>query len=211
MSDTITKTVKYLETHNGRDKLCRTLQYSSRFFTWYLAKHNEIDASKRFANLENGASMARKIFRLAKSISHFQNAFNTLNNETDTVVKSTMVVQQFSLGLWLLYDHVIWAGKLNLIKTDKMPIYTRRANIFWLIAMLMGIIKTLYALQRVKRGDNDKKRELSLELVRNIMDVPIPLTGLNQRVAAAIPTGIVGLFGTITSLIGIYQAWSKIK
>jgi hypothetical protein len=43
------------------------------------------------------------------------------------------------------------------------------------------------------------------------MDVPLPLTALNARAAQILPTGIVGLLGTITSAIGIYQVWSKMK
>jgi len=223
--DTVTKVVKFLDTHNGRDKVVRTIQYGSRFLTWYLAKHSYSDASKKFVGLENASSMARKLFRLAKSIAHFQTALKTVSEENDVLVKITVVIQQLSLGLWLLYDHVIWAGKLNLIKSDRMPTYTRRANIFWLIAMLMGIVKSLYLAQQNQMAISaqlssksdavaslrKKHTEIMLEFFRNLFDVPIPLTALNQSVGALIPSGIVGLFGTGTSLIGIYQAWTKIK
>jgi hypothetical protein len=56
-----------------------------------------------------------------------------------------------------------------------------------------------------------KQSELTLELLRNLIDVPIPLTGLSAPVARVIPTGIVGLCGMISSLIGIYQAYGKTK
>ncbi len=219
--ETVNKTIKFLDTHNGRDKIVRTIQYASRFLTWYLAQHNSADASKRFKTLEDSASMSRKVFRLAKFIAHFQSASKTFLEESDGVVKLTTVIQQLALALWLLYDHVIWAGKLGLVKTDRLPSYTRRANIFWLIAMVMGIAKCSYQLQQSQAvalrttGTNKaelRKRqfEILLELIRNIFDVPIPLTALNQR-AALIPSGIVGLSGTFTSLIGAYQVWTKIK
>jgi hypothetical protein len=183
-----------------------------------------MDSSKKFATLENASSMSRKLFRFAKSLAHFQSAAKTYSEESDVVVKATSVVQQLALALWLLYDHVIWAGKLNVIKTDRLPIYSRRANIFWLVAMLMGILKSIYLLQQTQKisassatkADSlaslkKRQQEIFLELVRNIFDVPIPLTALSQKAGALIPSGIVGLFGTFTSFIGIYQAWTKIK
>jgi len=219
-ADTIGKTIKLLDSHNGRDKVCRTIQYASKFLTWYLAKHSHVESSKKFKTLEEASSMARKIFRLAKSIAHFQSAATTFSEEKDSVVKVTTVIQQLALAFWLLYDHVIWAGKLGLVKTERMPLYMRRANIFWLVAMLMGIVKGGYLLDQSQRmassvsnkADFRKRQfEIVVELIRNIFDVPIPLTALNQKVAALIPSGMVGLSGTFTSLIGGYQAWSKIK
>jgi len=220
--DTVNKSIKYLETHNGRDKIVRTIQYGSRFLSWYLSQHNAADSAKKLKVLEDSSSMSRKVFRLAKSLQHFQSAGKTFLAESDGVIKITTVVQQLALALWLLYDHVIWAGKLGLVKTDKMPTYARRANIFWLVAMLMGIVKSLYQLQqsqgKLLRASGTARAEIKnkqfddlLELVKNTLDVPIPLTALNQRVATLIPTGIVGLFGTLTSLIGVYQAWIKVK
>src|SRR4051794_38268776 len=101
----ITKAVKFLETTNGRDKIVRTIQYGSRFLSWYLANHNQLDTSKKFGTLENAASMARKIFRFAKSIAHFQSALVTFKEEQDFVVQITTVIQQLCLAFWLLYDH----------------------------------------------------------------------------------------------------------
>jgi len=220
--DTISRLVKFLETHNGRDKVVRLIQYWSRFFSWYLLVNNKPDAHKLIANLEAHASMSRKIFRLLKSVAFLQSASKVAVEETDAVVKVTTVVQHLGLAIWLIYDHIIWAGKLGLVQTDLVG-HNRKANIFWLISMVAGAIKSAYLLQQTQQKMNAAQKEEALdslrkrqfeyfiELMRNILDLPIPLHALNKTVQQHVPTGLVGLSGSITSLIGIYQIWSKTK
>jgi peroxin-11B len=77
-SEQVTRIIKYLEGHNGRDKIVRLFQYGSRFLGWWLVINNKGDLSKRVSNLEQSSSMARKVFRLAKSISHVQQLLTAL-------------------------------------------------------------------------------------------------------------------------------------
>jgi len=222
VADNYNRFLRLLETTNGRDKTVRLLQYGSRFLSWWLLNQSKPELAKRFSNLESHSSLSRKVFRLLKSLSYVQAAWKTMGQEEDSVVQSTGVVQNICLALWLYYDHIIWAAKIGLVQKDVAP-QTRKANIFWLIAMIMGIVKSAYQLnitqqlslstQKPEALDalNKRKQEYVLELLRNLLDVPIPLTALNQQAAAAIPTGIVGLCGTITSIIGMQQVWSKTK
>lgn len=72
---------------------------------------------------------------------------------------------------------------------------------------MIGIVKSTYLFQQTQQFINSAQKaetieslrktqyEYLLELIRNIFDVPIPLTGLNKDVAKLIPTGIVGLCG----------------
>jgi hypothetical protein len=89
--------------------------------------------------------------------------------------------------------------------------------------MIAGIAKATYLIHitqqlahtttKADMVESLRKRqsEFSLELVRNLLDLPIPVTSLSPRLAAVFPTGLVGLCGTLSSLIGIHQVWSKIK
>eukprot|EP01119_Soliformovum_irregulare_P005889 TRINITY_DN17631_c0_g1_i1.p1 TRINITY_DN17631_c0_g1~~TRINITY_DN17631_c0_g1_i1.p1 ORF type:complete len:229 (-),score=67.17 TRINITY_DN17631_c0_g1_i1:250-936(-) len=218
-NETLLKVIKFLETHNGRDKLVRLMQYGSRFLAWFLLQ-SQPENAKKLSVLENHSSLARKVFRLFKSLSYIQNAFKTLNEQKDAVLVFTTVIQGIALAAWLLYDHLIWAGKLGLTKVDlKGP--ARRANIFWLIAMVMGIIKSAHLIQRSekllkfnKNADvkalKKEQSEATLEMTRNILDLPIPLYGLSTTFQSQVPTGFVGLCGTITSLIGLKQVWNKL-
>ncbi|PRP83577.1 hypothetical protein PROFUN_09126 [Planoprotostelium fungivorum] len=220
--DNLNRVVRFMDTTAGRDKIVRLLQYSSRFFGWWLVNNNRLDLAKKFSSIEAHASMARKVFRLFKSIAHLQTAAKTWMQETDTVVSLTTVIQNLSLAIWLYYDHVIWAHKLGLIQRDLAPL-SRKSNTFWLIAMLCGIAKATYLIHitqqlahtttKADMVESLRKRqsEFSLELVRNLLDLPIPVTSLSPRLAAVFPTGLVGLCGTLSSLIGIHQVWSKIK
>src|SRR5690606_5583572 len=69
--ESLTKVVKLLETHNGRDKLVRLFQYGARFLGYYL-KASYPEDSKELAVLEAQSSLARKMFRLFKSLGYLQ-------------------------------------------------------------------------------------------------------------------------------------------
>jgi len=214
--------LKYLEATAGRDKIVRLMQYGSRFLAWYLLiNNNKSPVAKKLESLEAHSSMARKVFRLFKSFSFLQNAAKAYVEESDVVVKSTTVIQNLCLAVWLIYDHIIWAGKLNLIQTD-IKAHARTSNSFWMTSMIMAVIKGIYLIQQTQQLANEtskpetleslRKRQLSFleELLRNAIDIPIPLTGLSEKAASAIPSGIVGLCGAVTSVIGIHQVWAKI-
>jgi len=215
-NETLLKFIKFLDTYNGRDKIARFLQYSGRFLAWYLPTVNNQETAKKAAILENHCSLARKLFRLFRFVHFFHNAQKTLLEEPDLVIKGTTVVQSVCLGLWLVYDHIIWAAKLNLTKVETTT-YARRANIFWLIAMIMGVVKSAYLFKEVSESKNSpqviriSQFSYALEGVRNVLDMPIPLYGLSTQFASRVPTGVVGLLGAITSLIGCYQQWNKIR
>jgi len=166
--------------------------------------------------------MARKMFRLAKSISFLQAAWKAFLQETDPIVRGTSTIQNLCLALWLFYDHVIWATKVGLMTSDVVA-HTKKSNVFWLISMICGVIKSLYLLQQTEQLASrtnkiesleqlrQKQHEYFLEFFRNALDMAIPITGLSKRAAEVFPAGLVGLCGTITSLIGIYQVWGKTK
>jgi len=220
--DAITRLVKFLETHNGRDKVVRTIQYFSRFFAWYLLVNNKPEGHKIIAGLEAHSSMSRKIFRLLKSVAFVQSASKVAVEETDAVVKVTTVVQHLALAVWLIYDHIIWATKLGLMQSDVAK-HNKKANISWLISMIAGALKSAYLLQQTQQKINAEQKpdaldslrkrqfEYFIELMRNVFDLPIPIHALNKTVQQHVPTGLIGLSGTFTSLIGIYQIWVKTK
>jgi len=219
--DSYSKLLKYLETHNGRDKIVRLFQYGGRFLAWYMINNGKADQAKKFQTLEESSSLARKVFRLLKSLSYLQAMMKSYSEEPDPIVKLTTVVQNFSLAAWLFFDHIIWSAKIGLFKAD-VPSHAKKANIFWLIAMVCGIVKSCYLIQQTQKLLTTVKPEVQdslrkaqtdygLELVRNLLDLTIPTTGLSKQAAAVIPSGVVGLCGSLTSIIGIYQVWSKTK
>jgi len=218
-SDYFNHFLKFLENSAGRDKIVRLLQYGSRFLAWWLLNNNQPNLSKKFSNLEAHSSISRKVFRLLKSLSHLQAAAKSFNEEDDDIVRGTTVIQNLALAIWLYFDQFIWAAKIGLIQKD-ITTHTYRANVAWLIAMIAGIIKSLYLLRTTRelahstqKAELFRRRQIDylLELLRNVFDLPIPLTGLSKKAADIIPTGVVGFCGTISSIIGIQQVWSKIK
>ena len=147
----------------------------------------------------------------------------TLLGEEDKVELITSVLQQLGLAIWLIYDNLMWAAKVGLIKNADTNTWLKRSNQAWLMAMLSAVVKNAYLLfqseQLIKSTSTretvvkirNKQFNDSLELIRNFVDIPLPLTQLSPSVAEHMNSGFVGACGTITSLIGIYQEWKKIK
>jgi len=211
-----------MESTAGRDKIARTIQYTAKFLGWWVAVNGRADLSKRLNTLENSTSTGRKLFRLAKFLNNFSNAKKSYHENTDPVVQLTSVIGEVSLGLWLIFDNIVWAGKTGVTTADVTKI-SRKANQFWLLAMISAIIKNAYLLQQTQISINNttkydalvslRQRQFSflLDLVRNMFDLTIPSTALSKELAARLPSGVVGLCGMISSFIGLYQVWVKVK
>lgn len=162
------------------------------------------------------------MFRLFKTIHFLDTLVKNFFQEKDSFVRSISVLQNLCLSIWMVYDNVIWAGKTGLVKLDLNPI-SRKSNTFWLASMICGIIKSLYLLNKYQqqiidpslkkediRSFQTKQMDTAEDLIRLTLDTSIPLTSINAQASQLIPTGIVGLLGTITSIIGIHQAWKKL-
>jgi peroxin-11B len=218
------KVVRLLETTAGRDKLARTFQYACKFQAWRLSESNP-DLAKRLSAAEAHSSMARKLFRVGKSLQLIQaalrQAMDTSNG--DNVLRGLSVVQSSSLAIWLLYDNVIWAQKAQLATSFDIKKLGKRASFFWLVGMLVGIAKCFHLLNVTKlamrkassKEDSavlaKRQNEVTLELVKNVFDLPLPLQGLFEGFKEAVPGGVIGLTGLFTSVIGVHQTWDKLK
>eukprot|EP01117_Protostelium_nocturnum_P002313 TRINITY_DN12977_c0_g1_i1.p1 TRINITY_DN12977_c0_g1~~TRINITY_DN12977_c0_g1_i1.p1 ORF type:complete len:264 (+),score=71.25 TRINITY_DN12977_c0_g1_i1:101-793(+) len=222
VGNNVSKLVRFLETVAGRDKIVRLFQYSSKFLAWWLVNNNRLDSSKKFSSVESSASIARKVFRLLKSLGHLQTAKSSWEKEKDLVVKFTTVAQNLFLAAWLYYDHILLFNKIGLISRDTKPV-SKKSNTFWLLAMIMAIVRAAYYIHDTQNTARNatkpetlesirqRQTEYSLELVKNVIDLPIPLSGLSPRFASVFPSGLVGLCGTVSSFIGVHQVWGKIK
>ena len=222
----ILKLIRFLESYNGRDKLVRTVQYFCKFYGWYAFEYlQNKDWKTRLASVESNLSLGRKAFRWGKSLSFFNNLLKAVKDpKMDMVTKSTSIVANFCLGIWMLYDHLIWAGKTKLIKDLDLKSISYRACALWITGLFLNIIKTAYALQKnhqkaLKQPNQDRALEtiseqqfdLSLDLVRTCLDVTIPLNTLSPSFSERVPSGVLGVLGLVSSLIGIFQVWKKTK
>ncbi|CAG0900239.1 unnamed protein product [Darwinula stevensoni] len=158
--------------------------------------------------------------RLGSNVESMKGIPKTLDIK-DPVMRVLSFVAQISQAGYLSADHMAWLGQVGLVRVN-----TSRCNRFisrcWLVLLLANIGKSLYELyglyqlwamppkQRwISPGTDflafiqyvtNHHRTLVVDLLRNAFDLPLPLSSLGKL---DMSPSMVGLFGTISSLLGL--------
>jgi hypothetical protein len=162
--------------------------------------------------------------RLVKSVDHFKDAARALQTTRDPLLKVMLTADHANKALRMAFDHLQWAGIVGLFGKEGKAYADRvgrTANLFWFLGILSSLAATTYQLEglarqiKAARQDSDRsahgrlvrqRQQLLLCLYRDVLDLPIPAFGIGMLPAGL--TGLVGLAGTGSSLIGLYQVWA---
>ncbi|KAG0223024.1 peroxisomal biogenesis factor 11 [Mortierella sp. GBAus27b] len=228
--------LKFTATTAGRDKLYRTVQYFSRFLAWYVAR---LGATKetvaRFNNLKKALGLSRKLMRIGKPIEHVEAAVVAATALSDKMLLVSIVGKQLSYAGYLTYDALIFLDGAGAYKFKEIKRYNELANKFWLAGILFSILTGLYKTRRIqirrgaavrnlkqsgeKEGDKShahtelkaiakEQRDVNWQLLQDALDALIPSSSLGY---VNLDDGIVGLVGTITSIMGAQTQWAKVN
>jgi len=151
------------------------------------------------------------VLRLGRCVDVLYSAIKILEYP-NLVVKITLVTAKIANALFLLADHFIWMGRVGILNAD-LEKWNKTANKYWLITIIMNIIRDIYEITKIVEQGNifQRQRQISylqdhknvvMDTVKNACDLFIPLTGLG--ITRCTP-GTIGLLGTISSLIGLYM------
>eukprot|EP01086_Lenisia_limosa_P005485 TRINITY_DN22353_c0_g1_i1.p1 TRINITY_DN22353_c0_g1~~TRINITY_DN22353_c0_g1_i1.p1 ORF type:complete len:244 (+),score=79.54 TRINITY_DN22353_c0_g1_i1:59-790(+) len=232
----VEKWVKLTSTIVGRDKLMRLTQFGSKFV--YNSPLGTSPATVQLLKrVEGNISLARKLFRLGKTMDFFL-AFQkgmTVKNTTDRVLG---LMRSGSLALWLLFDHMVWLSRLGLIKNDTAT-SAKRSAFFWFLGLVAGLTKALITLFRsyakecaLKKSLKEAEEEapsdteapssdaVSDELKAVIAARPQQFLDAAQltldlplplaTIGAPIAPAVVGLCGAVTSVIALIPLVNKL-
>ncbi|GAB6031215.1 hypothetical protein CHUAL_009032 [Chamberlinius hualienensis] len=125
--------------------MIRLLQYSSKLFGW-MAEKCKYDKGViiKLKNLEYSLGTARKLLRLGKFIDVLYGALKSIHNP-DFVIRATLTLAKINSAIYYLNDHVIWLGRVGLVKIDKES-WSKRGNRFWFYSLLLLLIRDFYEL-----------------------------------------------------------------
>ncbi|KAK7116831.1 peroxisomal membrane protein 11B-like [Littorina saxatilis] len=241
------KIVKFNAQASGRDKLFRLVQYCSKFIGWYLQQASVAeDFVQKLQLISNALSTCRKFLRVGKSADFVHAALQSLHI-SDDVLRWTITVSKVNQAVYLVFDHIVLAGRLGIAKVDKDK-WNRLSAQFWLVTLVLGMTRDVYDLincigrdlrdrdaklsqQRKVSGetlDNNNlhrprkavpsksrvvwrsvadNKPLVLDLVKNLSDLVLPLEALGHIQASP---GVQGLFGVLSSVIGIVTTWEPL-
>jgi len=227
----VTHYMRYVATTVGRDKILRTLQYFSRFYAWYLYRtNNPPSAVAPFTAIKTQFGLTRKIMRIGKFVEHFRLASELYDasakiraNGGDQVVQYLQILRQLGYGLYLTFDSLTVLDAAGIKKSPNAKNLQQQAYKAWFVGLLASAVAGVYAnyqlMQRAKtidEKDGEGKVEskqiqrqrtvTNMQLVSDLCDLTVPSTALGY---STFDDGIVGLAGTVSSLLGVYGTWQK--
>ncbi|KUI62214.1 Peroxisomal membrane protein PMP27 [Cytospora mali] len=218
---------RFVATTVGRDKILRTLQYFARFYAWYLYRTN--GSPKEIAPwdaIKKQFGLIRKVMRVGKNIEHLKAAAVAADAKAgtiDPVLKYATVGKQLGYAGYLTLDMATVLDAAGIRKSESAKRFQRESYRFWAMGLVCSVLAQLYTLYQLKQREAkvDKKegegvveskriaKERStsqLQLISDLCDLTVPSTALGW---VALDDGIVGLAGTLSSLIGIATQWKK--
>ncbi|PGH14252.1 hypothetical protein AJ80_05992 [Polytolypa hystricis UAMH7299] len=220
--------LRYVATTVGRDKLLRTIQYFSRFYAWYLFRTNKPkSAIAPFETIKKQFGLTRKLLRVGKNIEHFKAAavvaLSTKTSGADPVLKYLAIGRQLGYGLYLSFDMLTVLDAAGIRKLEAAKRFQVQAYRAWFAGLVCSTIAGVYSLWQLKEREklvNKKEGEgvvegkkivkersaVNTQLISDFCDLTVPTSALGY---VALDDGIVGIAGTISSLLGVLAAWKK--
>ncbi|KAI0968272.1 peroxisomal biogenesis factor 11 [Xylaria arbuscula] len=228
---TVSHYLKFVATTTGRDKVMRLLQYFARFYAWYLLRTNATRAEiAPYEAVKKSFGQARKLLRAGKNVEHFKAAavaFDSLSSSSktngDAVLRYAALGRQLGYAGYLTADLLALPSALGVKAWEGSKRANKEAQRFWAIGISCSVVAQLYTLNQLrlreakvdlKEGEGvveAKKIAIErygsrLQLLSDLCDLTAPTSSLGW---VNLDDGIVGLAGTVSSLIGIYNQWKK--
>ncbi|KAM0794907.1 peroxisomal biogenesis factor 11 [Usnea florida] len=222
---TVAHYLRFVATTVGRDKLLRTLQYFSRFYAWYLFRtNNPARLIAPYEAIKKQFGLTRKALRLGKNVEHFKAAASAADSKNmDPVLKYCAVGRQLGYAMYLSLDAVTYLDAAGIRPLASVKRLQQEAYRAWFAGLTCNAIAGLYTLwqlrqrdQRVDKSDGEgvveskkimkERNTTNLQLISDLCDLTIPSSALGY---ANLDDGIVGLAGTVSSLIGVWSTWKK--
>ncbi|KAL1549904.1 Peroxisomal biogenesis factor [Salvia divinorum] len=210
--------VVYLNKAEARDKICRAIQYGSKFLS--------AGQPGTAQNVDKSTSLARKVFRLFKFINDLHGLISPPAPGTPLPLILLGKSKNALLSTFLFLDQIVWLGRTGIYKNKERTELIGRISLFcWLgssvctmlvetgeIGRLSVSIKKLEKeLTNTDKHKNEqyqskvqKSNQRSLALVKTILDIGVSV-GLLQLAPKKITPRVTGALGFVTSLISCYQ------
>uniref|UniRef100_A0A7N0T024 Peroxisomal biogenesis factor 11 n=1 Tax=Kalanchoe fedtschenkoi TaxID=63787 RepID=A0A7N0T024_KALFE len=210
--------VLYLNKAEARDKICRAIQYGSKFVS------NGQPGTAQ--NVDKSTSLARKVFRLFKFINDLHALISPVPQGTPISLVLLGKSKNALLSTFLFLDQIVYLGRTGIYKNKERAELLGRISLFcWMgsscCATLVeaGEIGRLSAsMKKIERNHRDgdlfqneqyhaklqQSRERSLALIKSALDIFVAV-GLLQLSPKKVTPRVTGALGFTTSLISCYQ------
>lgn len=120
------------------------------------------------------------VLRFGKSLEVFKGALKSVHL-SDAWLAFTLTVNKICQSIFLLTDHIIWLSRSGLLKNIDTLKWQQRSNKFWLISLVMGLVRDIYEINRAVASSSRYKSlssciGTSLVSIRSSKDVSMCAT-----------------------------------
>ncbi|XP_040039660.2 peroxisomal membrane protein 11C [Gasterosteus aculeatus] len=219
--------VQLLESYRGRDKVIRTACYGSQLVGGLLSRKAETDVSsrrlgKRLLLFSAQLSHCRTVLRLFDDLSMlaYSHSYGLGGGEEDAGVRFVSVLSNVADQLYYPCEHIAWAADAELIKV-KSDKWWLLSTVLWGTSLLLGILRSLRVLLLLKKklqsdedGGGNSRSHIRRQMRKEVLSVLSNVADLSNAIhwmppgflwSGRFPNWLVGLMGTISSLIGLMQ------
>jgi peroxin-11B len=109
------------------------------------------------------------VLRFGKSIETFYGCLKTVHYN-DSWLAFTLTVSRISQTIFLVTDHIIWLARSGLVKNVDVAKWSQKSNKYWLISLIMGIVRDIYEINRVI-SSYTKHKSLSTCIASSVVSV----------------------------------------
>ncbi|PKI45390.1 hypothetical protein CRG98_034195 [Punica granatum] len=208
----------YLNKAEARDKICRAIQYGSKFLS-----NGEPGTAQ---NVDKSTSLARKVFRLFKFINDLHALISPTPEGTPLPLVLLGKSKNALLSTFLFLDQFVWLHRTGIYKNKERAEIIGRVSLFcWMGASVCTTLVELGEIGRLSastkklakelkgsdkyqneqyRAKLRKSNERTLALIKAGMDIVVAV-GLLQLAPKKVTPRVTGAFGFVSSLISCYQ------
>uniref|UniRef100_A0ABI8AIM5 Peroxisomal biogenesis factor 11 gamma n=1 Tax=Felis catus TaxID=9685 RepID=A0ABI8AIM5_FELCA len=186
------------------------------------------EVGTRLLTLSSQLSHCRTVLRLFDDMAMFiyTKQYGLGAEEEDFFVRGVSVLGNLADQLYYPCEHIAWAADAKILRADSARWWTL-STAFWGLSLLLGIARSLWMVLKLRQRLRDpavaftsrlprsKRRALEaqvqsevLTLLSNLADLANAVHWLPPGVlwAGRFPPWLVGLLGTVSSLLSVYQA-----
>ena len=98
------------------------------------------------------------VLRFGKSLDFVQAALKTIHL-SDPVLKLTITMSKLAQAVFLIFDHIIFAHNLGLVKVDKDK-WSKYSSQCWLLSLILNIIRNLYDIVSIISNESRAQENL---------------------------------------------------
>ncbi|KAM6107098.1 peroxisomal membrane protein 11C [Pterocles gutturalis] len=226
--------VAALETYRGRDRVVRTLCYGCQLAGGALARLQAAPGGPQAAPgglpgsllaVSAQLSGCRTVLRLFDDLAmlSYSCGYGLGPKDEDGLVRGLSVLCNLADQLYYPCEHVAWAADAGVIPAGSQRWWTLSTGL-WACSLLLGILRSLRILFRLRRKLRQHKRgtssppsgkEVRARVKAEVLSILAGMADLANAIhwlppgflwAGRFPPWLVGLLGTVSSLIGIYRA-----